>query len=133
MKDKIFVSWKWVDEQIEVLANKIPKDKFKSVAGVPRGGLIPAVMLSHKLGIGYTPFNHLQEYNDKVLIVDDISDSGETLTQIGGKGYSTATLCFRYSTQYTPDYYGEEIDNDRWIVFPWEENDSKTIQGYLDN
>ena len=22
MKDKIFVSWKWVDEQIEVLANK---------------------------------------------------------------------------------------------------------------
>ena len=133
MKDKIFVSWKWVDEQIEVLANKIPRDKFKSVAGVPRGGLIPAVMLSHKLGIDYTPFNHLQEYNDEVLIVDDISDSGETLTQIGVKGYRTATLCFRYSTQYTPDYYGEEIDNDRWIVFPWEENDSKTIQGYLDN
>ncbi len=133
MKDKIFVSWKWVDEQIEVLATKIPNDKFKSVAGVPRGGLIPAVMLSHKLGIDYIPFNHLQEYSNEVLIVDDISDSGVTLTEIGTKGYHTATLCSRYSTQYTPDYYGEEIDNDRWIVFPWEENDSKTVQGYLDN
>ena len=133
MTEKVFMSWNWVDLQIEVLATKIGSDsKFTVVTGIPRGGLIPAVMLSHKLGIKYMPYREAIKALKPVLIVDDIADTGYTLTELGTRGFSTATLCFRYSTQYTPEYYGEEITDDRWLVFPWEENDSKTIQGYLD-
>lgn len=134
MTEKVFMSWNWVDLQIEVLANKIGSNsKFTVVTGIPRGGLIPAVMLSHKLGIKYMPYREAIKALKPVLVVDDIADTGYTLTELGSRGFSTATLCFRYSTQYTPQYYGEEITNNRWLVFPWEENDSKTIQGYLDN
>tara|TARA_B100000900_G_scaffold409458_1_gene425432 strand:+ start:1070 stop:1474 length:405 start_codon:yes stop_codon:yes gene_type:complete len=134
MTEKVFMSWHWVDLQIEVLADKIGNDsKFTIVTGIPRGGLIPAVMLSHKLGIRYVPYKEAIKASELVLVVDDIADTGHTLTEIGTKGFCTATLCCRYSTQYTPEYYGEEIIDDKWLVFPWEENDSKTIQGYLDN
>lgn len=134
MTEKVFMSWNWVDLQIEVLADKIGSNsKFTVVTGIPRGGLIPAVMLSHKLGIKYMPYREAIRALKPVLVVDDIADTGYTLTELGTRGFSTATLCFRYSTQYTPQYYGEEITDDRWLVFPWEENDSKTIQGYLDN
>lgn len=134
MTEKVFISWSWVDHQINVLANKINNvNEYVAVTGIPRGGLIPAVMLSHKLGLKYIPYEQAISKRRPILVVDDISDSGLTLTDIGNKGFKTATLCVRYNTQYTPDYYGEEITSDRWLVFPWEDNDSKTIQGYLDN
>ena len=31
------------------------------------------------------------------------------------------------------EFYGEKIEDDRWLVFPWERNDSNTKQDYLDN
>lgn len=134
MAEKVFMSWSWVDHQINVIADKLNNtSEFVAVTGVPRGGLIPAVMLSHKLGLKYIPYQQAVSKRRPVLVVDDISDSGLTLTDVGNKGFKTATLCVRYSTQYTPDYYGEEITSDKWLVFPWEENDSKPIQGYLDN
>ena len=134
MTEKVFISWSWVDHQINVIADKLNNtSEFVAVTGVPRGGLIPAVMLSHKLGLKYIPYQQAVSKRRPVLVVDDIADSGFTLTEVGSKGFKTATLCIRYSTQYTPDYYGEEVTDDRWLVFPWEENDSKTIQGYLDN
>lgn len=134
MAEKVFISWSWVDHQINVIADKISNtNEYVAVTGVPRGGLIPAVMLSHKLGLKYIPYQQAISKRRPILVVDDISDSGLTLTDIGAKGFKTATLCVRYNTQYTPDYYGEEITSDSWLVFPWEENDSKPIQGYLDN
>lgn len=134
MVEKVFLSWDWVDQQINVIAGKISSsNEFIAVTGVPRGGLIPAVMISHKLGLKYIPYEQAISRKRPILVVDDISDSGHTLTRIGNKGFITATLCVRYNTQYTPDYYGEEITSDRWLVFPWEENNSKPLQGYLDN
>lgn len=132
MAEKVFISWNWVDLQIQVIADKIGEgNKYAGVTGIPRGGLIPAVMLSHKLGIRYLPYRESFKQLP-ILIVDDIADSGHTLTDVGRRGFDTATLCVRYSTQYTPTYYGEEITSDKWLVFPWEENDSKPIQDYLD-
>jgi hypoxanthine phosphoribosyltransferase len=61
----------------------------------------------------------------KVLIVDDISDTGESLTL--AKNYvlsqnpaevKTATLLTIKGSRFRPDYYAEEIEW-AWIVFPW--------------
>jgi hypoxanthine phosphoribosyltransferase len=70
----------------------------------------------------------------KILIVDDISDTGQTLqlakqylTEKGATETKTATLYTKTTTQTPPDY--AEKTTDHWIVFPWEINE--TIQNIL--
>jgi hypothetical protein len=140
MKEKVFMSWKWVDDQIEELAERLKDKKLRYISGIPRGGLIPAIMLSHKLGVTYIPFDEAKKYgrhdirfkNEDILLVDDICDSGVTMKDYAPR-FITATLCLRYISETIPEYYGEKIKDDRWLVFPWERNDSNTKQNYLDN
>jgi len=134
------MSWKWVDDQIEELAERLKDKKLRYISGIPRGGLIPAIMLSHKLGVTYIPFDEAKKFgrhdlrfkNEDILLVDDICDSGVTMKDYAPR-FITATLCLRYISETIPEYYGEKIEDDRWLVFPWERNDSKTKQNYLDN
>ena len=138
MKEKVFMSWKWVDDQIEELAERLKDKKLRYISGIPRGGLIPAIMLSHKLGVTYIPFDEAKKYgrhdirfkNEDILLVDDICDSGVTMKDYAPR-FITATLCLRYISETIPEYYGEKIEDDRWLVFPWEREDSKAIQDYL--
>ena len=140
MKQKVFMSWKWVDDQIDELAKRLKDRKLRYISGIPRGGLIPAIMLSHKLGVTYIPFDEDKKYgrhnirfkNEDILLVDDICDSGVTMKDYAPR-FITATLCMRYVSETIPEYYGEKIEDDRWLVFPWERNDSNTKQDYLDN
>ena len=94
--EKLFYSW---DEQLKdtnEICELIEKDDFLPdvIVGVSRGGLIPGVMISHKLNIPFKPvhastrdFPHWENYlpkskDEKVLIVDDICDSGETFERL---------------------------------------------------
>lgn len=131
--NKLYLTWEDIENQISNLAEQISRSREKIVAiyGLPRGGLIPAVLLSHKMGIKYVNewplVKHLYHY-DNVLIVDDICDSGKTL-----KGYvdhPTATLHYKPSAQTRPTFYSNIADEDVWIVYPWENEDSHTIQDY---
>lgn len=104
------ISWEDFDNLCYSLANKIQASgkQFKSIYGIPRGGLIVAVKLSHILGI---PFKE-----DADLVVDDICDSGKTLE---GIKKHTATLHFRVGASVKPNFYVEE-KKDEWIKYPWE-------------
>ena len=62
MKEKVFMSWKWVDDQIDELAKRIDSTELEYISGIPRGGLIPAIMLSHKLNVPYLPFDSVKKY-----------------------------------------------------------------------
>jgi len=137
---KSFISWDEFNENVEKLVSKIKNVDY--VVGIPRGGLILAVTLSHKLDLKHMTVDHLEKLEDlnflnydrkKILIVDDISDSGQTLKYYKKAGYTTATLDVRSTTITKPDYYVNWIDNADWIVYPWERKDSKTIQNYLEN
>ena len=136
---KQYITWEKFDDQVNKLASKIKNVDY--VVGVPRGGLILAVMMSHRLGIKHITIDHLEKLeefnlnidNKSILIVDDISDSGQTLKHYKKQGYTTATIDVRNTTITKPDYYCNWLDTPDWIVYPWEEKDSKTIQDYLDN
>lgn len=136
---KQYITWEKFDDQVNKLASKIKNVDY--VVGVPRGGLILAVMMSHRLGIKHMTIDHLEKLeefnlnidNKSILIVDDISDSGQTLKHYKKQGYTTATIDVRNTTITKPDYYCNWLDTPDWIVYPWEEKDSKTIQDYLDN
>jgi hypoxanthine phosphoribosyltransferase len=135
---KVFVTWNDIDHQVEKLANKIKNVDY--VVGIPRGGLVVAVIMSHKLGIKHITIDHLEKLEEfnlnidkkKILIVDDISDSGQTLKHFKKQGYTTATLDVRNTTVTKPDFYCNWLETTDWIVYPWEKKDSKTIQDYLD-
>ena len=123
--NKVFVYWDDISVLVDELCNTITSSgvQIKSITGIERGGLIPAVMISHKLNIPY-----VNKINKDTLVVDDICDSGETLKNIVA-GY-TATLHYKKTASFTPDFYSKEV-GEEWIVYPWERNDSDTIQDYL--
>ena len=101
---------------INYLANQIieSKQKFDGVYGVPRGGLIIAVCLSHKLNLPM-----LLQPTKKSLIVDDISDTGHTVNHLPKK--RLATLFTTNWTKSPPDWFCDiKEKKEDWIVFPYE-------------
>jgi hypoxanthine phosphoribosyltransferase len=123
--NKVYLSWDDINILVEDLANTIAASgaEIKSITGIQRGGLIPAVMISHKLHIPY-----VSRINKDTLVVDDICDTGETLKNT--IGMYTATLHYKPTAIFTPDFYSKEVGTE-WIVYPWERSDSETIQDYL--
>lgn len=135
---KVYYSWEDYEDSINGLVKLITDpDSIDYVVGIPRGGLIVAVHLSHLLGFKHMTIDHFERVEKKltkerVLIVDDISDSGQTIKKYVEAGYQTATLDVRFSTVAVPKYFANFHNHTDWIVYPWEDKDSKTIQDYLD-
>lgn len=137
-------------------------EMFDVILGVSRGGLFPAVVLSHMLevplvpvtfsgadGAGDTKANTeievLPEFEEgtRILIVDDICDSGDTLKKMltfyRKLKCPTKTAVVFYKDKwpnlnprspkhgYVPDFLANRVGVDsRWIIFPWE-----NITGFL--
>jgi len=143
-----FVTWNDVEEAIRRIADKIQASSFKPevIVGVMRGGIVPGRLLADRLGIedigvievklyisagqrGERPYLRqpltLSIKDKRVLLVDDVSDSGLTL-QFSVQALSlympaeikTATLYIKPWTKYVPDYYAEQVNE--WVIFPWE-------------
>ena len=117
------------------------------VLGINRGGCIPGVYLSHRLKRPHevldvrlrdhtaTPnldvLEKLAQKQNKILIIDDINDTGATFRYILDKFGKPKNIKFAAVINNKPspvqmDYQGYEINKDenpQWIVFPWEEWD----------
>jgi len=125
--NKIYLSWDDISQLVDTLCEKIITEQpnIDSVFGLKRGGLIPAVMVSHKLGL---PWSDVMLPN--TLVVDDICDTGVTLKNT--IGVYTAVLHHKPHTScYTPNIYATLHEGDEWIIYPWERKDSEQIQDYL--
>ncbi|MDT8358279.1 MAG: phosphoribosyltransferase family protein, partial [Methanomicrobiaceae archaeon] len=62
----------------------------------------------------------------KVLIIDDITDTGETLQvaveYVEGRDPAevrTGVLQHKFTSAFTPDYYAEYMDEWCWVIYPW--------------
>ena len=75
--------------------------------------------------IRYPLSNNVME-GKKVLIVDDIVDTGESM--LSARAYvesrnptevRTASLQYLRSSKIEPDYVGERLEDWAWIVYPW--------------
>jgi hypoxanthine phosphoribosyltransferase len=65
----------------------------------------------------------------RVLLVDDISDSGgslikiiKVLQELGAKksNIDTATIHYKKKSKFKPTYFAEQIKDSDWINYPWE-------------
>jgi hypoxanthine phosphoribosyltransferase len=131
--DKRYLNWNDVDRAINRLVASIHTSgiKFEVVGGLPRGGLIAAVMLSHRLSIPFVAQANIASVAGDILVVDDICDTGKTLKRFKFENnIYTAALHWKQSSEYQPHYFWEIAYENEWIVYPWENKDSKTIQDY---
>ena len=134
---KEFISWNVVDECVLDIAEHLIRTeiKFDGVYGIPRGGTILAVMLSHKLDIPYiTSLEDIIFTDENFIIIDDIVDTGETLKkykeQPECRNSYFVTIHEHEQSSVKPDY-SVLYKEDKWIVYPWEIRDSTEIQDYL--
>jgi len=149
--NKLWYSWEEMRRDVNVLARDIVLDKFDPnvIVGLSRGGLTPGVMLSHWFKKPFKPvksslrdFPEWEDYlpkptDERVLIVDDICDSGETFQKMQGfiRGprknsplelpvdVRFASLWWNNECDFEPTYYVNEMAKDSsntWIMFPWE-------------
>lgn len=85
------------------------------VYGVPRGGLVLSVALSHRLNLPL-----LLEPCDGMIWVDDIIDSGKTVNEITHKPAAIACWVNRNNGQMA-DVSAYMTFGDEWFLFPWEQ------------
>lgn len=121
-KSKYHLSWLEYLKLLDALVYRIKKSKIKFdyVYGIPRGGLIPATIVSHELNVPFLLNDNIKR-NKTILIVDDICDKGETLKpflSLNRSMIKTATLFRHRESKVTPDFYIHE--NTKWIQFPYE-------------
>ena len=125
--EKEFISWEQYEKAVQDLASKIQNDEFwhdgtlKEVYGIPRGGLVVAVSLSHKLNL---PLTQAPGKVEETLIVDDICDSGKTFKRY--ENYKTAVLVYHENKLTKPTFWARPYHG-RFVVFPWETESTAKI------
>lgn len=133
---KKHLSWEEFDQLMEDIYQHYRGQKITKIIGITRGGLIPAVKLSHRLNIPMDTLcwqskdgeNNKQLYKiikmaveedmETILFIDDICDSGLTIEEI-----SEFAQNIRFTTLLTKTQLPEfspKIIGDEWVVFPWE-------------
>ena len=144
MKKK-YVTYENFKNYIKILDKKINDLDWNPeiILSINRGGCIPGIYLSHIKGkkhhvINISDNDSIYSYKyilDKysyILIIDDINDSGNTLSKIKKllKDHISklrfAVLINNKSSSFKIDYFSTEIDkniDNSWIVFPWENID----------
>ena len=133
MIKKIYYTWENFDKDIIKIKEYIKKQKWQvdAIYAIPRGGLILGTVLSNHLNVplyiksddiesSRIPINH-------ILIVDDISDRGETLLDIEDiYDFKTITLFTKKGTKFVSNYFCNACKLDEWIVYPWEAKNGRT-------
>lgn len=142
----LVVSWPSLHTETFELAQAIEEsgEKFDLIVAIARGGLTISHMLSDFLRLPITSFT-ITSYHDlkqhstpivtfrlgdelrgkRLLLVDDVSDTGKTFTrgveylrEVGAENVRTVALFVKPHTEFTPDYHGREVSE--WVVFPYD-------------
>lgn len=153
-------SWNQIYRLLLKLAEAVRKSGFEPdvIVGVSRGGWIPARIMSDLLEtpklanvtaefyVGVTETKREPTITQpvsvsvkakKVLVVDDVTDTGESLKLVnshlknqGASEIKIATIYYKPWSIIVPHYYEKETRC--WIVFPWEQKETvrKTVEKF---
>lgn len=160
--NKIYFTWDDICAQVDNIISCIRADGWQPsvVVGLTRGGLLPATLLSHRMGIPMCSLDisfrdNLEPWcgtthtwipdeignGHRILVMDDINDSGRTFDWIRQDWSNSvqflkpvgddwpwnhikfAALVHNAASTAPTDYHAQLIDKSQdpcWIVFPWE-------------
>lgn len=142
------LSWEQFEKDVDTLSQYILQDprskKLEYVLIITRGGLVPGYFIAQNLKIkkikticleSYTPdrkqdstLRHMQidGFSEKILepekwlIVDEIADSGKSISFVKSLFPNVLSCCLYTKNTDFCDFYGKHIEKDAWIDFPWE-------------
>ena len=143
--EKYYYAYKEFKKDTRVLKSKVLGFDAEAIVAIARGGYAVAQALAEGLDIRNLQSIRTELYDDdrkrenitilgtctfenikKVLVVDDIADSGETLAHVmeyfqnnyPDVEFQSATLFYKKSSVYEPTYWVQEANV--WIDFFWE-------------
>ena len=125
-KEKVFIDWSTIEFLVDQLTTQIRKSgkQYDAVVGVLRGGLVPAVMLSHRLNLPMYvvwPDSQLGDGLPNLLFVDEIYDTGKTINRLQACHPSADFAVLYHNSDLPPlKFYGTKQLLNKWLVFPWE-------------
>lgn len=115
-------TWKITELRFNILSQKLAEQiekkgkKYGSIYPIPRGGYKLAIALSQALQIPIITNKNL--INDSTLIVDDLIDSGKTLSEFPYN--DKAVLFVKQNNECKVNYYVQKTDD--WVQFPDEKD-----------
>jgi uncharacterized protein len=144
-------SWADIERWVDLVAGAVRAagSTPDTIVGLTRGGWVPARILCDRLGVKRLVSLRAQHWGvtatrdgaaslteglsgpiagEAVLVVDDITDTGESLrlaadhvARAGPRRTESATLLHITGATYEPTYFAESIPREEWawIVFPW--------------
>ncbi len=143
------VSWEQFRVLSRQLALRVRSSGFEPdmIVAIGRGGYMPARLLSDYLDIYNLCSFKIEHYRRtrkqaetcvryplsanvkglKLLLVDDVSDAGDTLevavSHLRERGppeeIRSAVLHHKSVSRFVPDFYAEEVTEWRWLIYPW--------------
>jgi hypoxanthine phosphoribosyltransferase len=143
------VSWEESARLARQLAGAIRADGYRPdlIIAIGRGGYVPARVVcdsllhdmltsmkvehwgiaAHKKDETVVRFPLAVDIHGmRVLIVDDVTDTGDTLattvahvTSLHPREVRTAVLQHKDTSRYTPDFFAEYVTEWSWIIYPW--------------
>lgn len=117
MTTTIVTTWAGITEQAAAVAERQTGRGITGVYGIPRGGVVPAVLVAQALSVPL-----LDKPGPGCLVVDDLVDTGATLAPYIKTGHLVDAL---YRKPYSPPTTAPQAACvDGWLVFPWEANET---------
>lgn len=143
------ISWSAFYRLSRKLAIRIQASGFRPdlIIAIGRGGYMPARIISDFCHVMNLTSFKIEHYcgtrakrtariryplahgvtGEKVLLVDDVCDTGDTFEVAGrhvadrlqAREVRTAVLHFKQTSSFTPDYFGCRIMKWRWLIYPW--------------
>jgi xanthine phosphoribosyltransferase len=111
------LSWHDFDHAVERIAQVVGECRLNGIHGIPRGGLVLAVALSHRLELPLLPVPQ-----PGCLVVDDVFETGRTLAP--HRELEGAVLLVWISKAEPLWWRAVEVTSSaEWIVFPWESSE----------
>jgi len=140
----VITNWEYLDNLCRRLAEKIMEDGFEpnTIVALAKGGWFVGTLLCDIMGLEdivtlgikqYVSYDRRElkvhdvslEYREKVLIVDDLINTGKNMMRAkeiverSAKSIRTACLLLVSTSNFIPDYFGEYLEGFSWVIFPW--------------
>lgn len=136
------ISWDEFEKDTRALADMLHRSgEIRGVVAIARGGLVATAIIANALNIrnvkslAVTSYHGHQQMTAEILgsvdsikdgegwiFIDDLVDTGQTATLLKRR-YPKAKLAVPYTKpegKSGADFYVQTVDQDLWLVFPWE-------------
>jgi hypoxanthine phosphoribosyltransferase len=149
--DMLRVNWDSTVRHCEELGAAVGDFRPDMIVGLSRGGLVPARIMADIMGVkeigilGINFYKAMGKPSDfpritqeltmdlagkKILIVDDIAETGRSLMvakdylkRKGASEIRIAAIHYKPNSEFKPDYFAASTT--AWVVYPWERHETE--------